>query len=396
MAEDQAVAADVTSAVDAAPAVDDVTPADGEKSVAKTRVSSTGTATPRSARPRTAKDRTKRGRTTGGTGKATERTGGATATLSVPAPRTATPDVGIASSPSAAGGGSAPASTGVRGDAGSHDTQAPTGPAVVDSDPVADQKTAPEQHSDPDEAERTHPAEPAQAEERAHPAEPAQTEERAHPAEPAQTEERAPATAPAQTEERDEQAEATADGEPGQAARPAPRRRGGHLRKPMRTVLLTMHVIVSVGWNGVAFAQLVLASTAAADDGLRHSAYELMHVVDRTLDIPLALLTLITGIVMSLKTRWGLLRYWWVVAKLSITVFAVISGGAVIRTLIVAAGHATAGGQTTYPAQAVALILCASVMNVLFITATVLSTAKPWGRTPRGRRDPALAMAPAG
>ncbi|MCM3886495.1 hypothetical protein [Frankia sp. R82] len=159
------------------------------------------------------------------------------------------------------------------------------------------------------------------------------------------------------------------------------------LRKPLRTALLTLHIIVSVGWNGVAFCQLALASTAAADPDLRHSAYELMHVIDRTLNIPLALLTLITGIVLSVKTHWGLLRHWWIVAKLSITVVAMISGGSLLRTLIVSAGHHSAVSATGYPAQTVALIVCGSVMNLLFITATVLSTAKPWGRTPRGRRE---------
>ncbi|MCL9761765.1 hypothetical protein [Frankia sp. AiPa1] len=165
------------------------------------------------------------------------------------------------------------------------------------------------------------------------------------------------------------------------------RTRHRHLRKPLRTALVTAHVIVSVGWNGVAFAQLVLASTAAADPGLRPAAYELMHVIDRTLDIPLALLTLISGVVLSTKTRWGLLRHWWVAAKLTITVVAVISGGAVIRTLIVSASHASATSSTGYPAQAVALIVCGTLMNLLFITATILSIAKPWGRTPRGRRE---------
>lgn len=159
------------------------------------------------------------------------------------------------------------------------------------------------------------------------------------------------------------------------------------LRKPLRTALLTLHIIVSVGWNGVAFCQLVLASTAAIDPDLRHPAYELMHVIDRTLNIPLALLTLITGVVLSVKTRWGLLRHWWIVVKLSITVVAVISGGAVIRTLIVASAKHSATAAAGYPAQTVALVVCGTVMNLLFITATVLSTTKPWGRTPRGRRE---------
>ncbi|MCK9903854.1 hypothetical protein MXD63_27860 [Frankia sp. Cpl3] len=162
------------------------------------------------------------------------------------------------------------------------------------------------------------------------------------------------------------------------------------VRKPRRRVtrqlLLTAHVLVSVGWNGVALGQLALAVTAALESEIRHPAYELMHVFDRALNIPLALLTLATGVLISVRTPWGLLRHWWVVAKLAITVIAVIFAAAFMRTLIVRAGHATADGEVHYGAPAAAIITGACLMNALFITATFLSTLKPWGRTRRGLR----------
>ncbi|KPM54870.1 hypothetical protein CcI49_08075 [Frankia sp. CcI49] len=153
-----------------------------------------------------------------------------------------------------------------------------------------------------------------------------------------------------------------------------------------RQLLLTAHVLVSVGWNGVALGQLALAVTASVNGDIRHPAYELMHVFDRALNIPLALLTLATGILISLRTRWGLLHHWWVVTKLAITVFAVIFAAGFMRTLIVRAGDATADGEIHYSAPAVAIITGACLMNALFITATFLSTLKPWGRTRRGRQ----------
>lgn len=157
-------------------------------------------------------------------------------------------------------------------------------------------------------------------------------------------------------------------------------------RRVTRQLLLTAHVLVSVGWNGVALGQLALAVTASANDEIRHPAYELMHVLDRSLNIPLALLTLATGILISLRSRWGLLRHWWVAAKLVITVFAIIFAALFMRTLIVRAGHATADGSVQYDTPTAAIITGACLMNALFITATFLSTLKPWGRTGRGRR----------
>ena len=40
--------------------------------------------------------------------------------------------------------------------------------------------------------------------------------------------------------------------------------------------------------------------------------------------VPLAFASLLSGIVMSLSTTWGLLRHYWVVFKLLITAFATI------------------------------------------------------------------------
>lgn len=167
-------------------------------------------------------------------------------------------------------------------------------------------------------------------------------------------------------------------------ARPPARPR--RQRRVARQLLLTAHVLVSVGWNGVALGQLALAITASLDSDIRHPAYELMHVFDRALNIPLALLTLATGILISLRTRWGLLHHKWVVTKLAITVVAVIFAAAFMRTMIVRAGHATADGNVHYSGPTVAIIAGACLMNAMFITATFLSTIKPWGRTQRGLR----------
>ena len=40
--------------------------------------------------------------------------------------------------------------------------------------------------------------------------------------------------------------------------------------------------------------------------------------------VPLCLASLVTGLVMSLGTRWGLFRHYWVLAKLLITIVAML------------------------------------------------------------------------
>src|SRR5699024_10857546 len=69
--------------------------------------------------------------------------------------------------------------------------------------------------------------------------------------------------------------------------------------------------------------------------------------------VPLALLSVVTGLIVSVGTHWGLLLHWWVVTKFALDL-------ELVATMI---GFAVA-----------------------LWTATALSTYKPWGKTKRGRR----------
>jgi hypothetical protein len=59
----------------------------------------------------------------------------------------------------------------------------------------------------------------------------------------------------------------------------------------------------------------------------------------------LALLSLLTGLVVSLGTKWGLFRHWWVLISLLLTLFAVVvllsESGHISRTAAIAADPAT-------------------------------------------------------
>src|SRR5688572_21922084 len=93
------------------------------------------------------------------------------------------------------------------------------------------------------------------------------------------------------------------------------------LTAPMYKLLLTAHIVASVGWLGVAFAKLALSVTAARtlDPGLSQTLFVAISVIDRVFP-PAAILTLITGIVLGLVTKWGVVQYTWVLAKLVLTI----------------------------------------------------------------------------
>ena len=93
---------------------------------------------------------------------------------------------------------------------------------------------------------------------------------------------------------------------------------------PLRKFLLTVHVIVSVGWLGAiaAYIALNVPAVASTDPQSVRAAYLMMEPVALYGIVPLSLASLLTGIVQSLGTPWGLFRHYWVVVSLVLTVFA--------------------------------------------------------------------------
>ncbi len=159
-----------------------------------------------------------------------------------------------------------------------------------------------------------------------------------------------------------------------------------HLTRRPRLVVLIAHVLASVGWFGVAVlvAFLLVAAGITGDDVLARSLYRAVET-SVWLTVPLGAVAAGTGVVLGLGTKWGLARYWWVVIK-EVAVVPVV----VTDLLVVApAAHDGAQGQLS------GRLLDPAIAHVVVLgIATVVSLAKPFGRTPRGRRgEPATTTA---
>ena len=150
-----------------------------------------------------------------------------------------------------------------------------------------------------------------------------------------------------------------------------------NLPRPLRTALLTVHVILSVGWLGLDAALLALAVALGVTGDPAYGVA--LGLLGQVLLLPLALGALGSGLALSLGTRWGLVRYRWVLAKFVITVVMVV---AAILVLAPTLQELAAGA--TGPARFEAIVPTA-VALVLLLTATALSVAKPGGRTRWGR-----------
>lgn len=83
----------------------------------------------------------------------------------------------------------------------------------------------------------------------------------------------------------------------------------------LRRFALVTHVSASVGWLGavVAFLALAVIGVTSRDPQRAQSAYLMMEPIGWYVIVPFNLASLVTGLISSLGTTWGLFRHYWVI-----------------------------------------------------------------------------------
>jgi hypothetical protein len=153
-----------------------------------------------------------------------------------------------------------------------------------------------------------------------------------------------------------------------------------------RKVALSAHVTSSVGWFGSVVTFLVLAVIGlrgGEEDGVIRSAYVAMKVVGWFVIVPFSIASLVTGVVQSLGTQWGLIRHYWVIAKLLITVGASVLLLVHMQVVNTVAEAASSGALRIDHLRAprMQLVADAGAASVVLLIAIVLSVFKPQGQT---------------
>lgn len=158
----------------------------------------------------------------------------------------------------------------------------------------------------------------------------------------------------------------------------------------VRKFALTAHVTVSVGWLGavVAYLALAIAGLTYPEAPRVRAAYLSMELIGWFVVVPCGLAALLTGLVQSLGTEWGLFRHSWVPAK-----FLLTAGAVTVLLMHIPAVSRMAGiaAETTlsradYGGPRVQLIVHAGAGLLVLLAITALSIYKPWGMTRYGRR----------
>jgi hypothetical protein len=156
----------------------------------------------------------------------------------------------------------------------------------------------------------------------------------------------------------------------------------------LRRFTFTMHVTSSVAWVGAAMTFLALAviGVTSNDELIVRGAYLVMAPAAWFVLVPLAHASLLSGIALSLGTKWGLLRHYWVMAKLLMTVFATAILLMYMETFTRMAGVAADPMAEVSAVRNASPVVHAILALMLLLAATVLAVYKPWGLTPYGTR----------
>lgn len=153
----------------------------------------------------------------------------------------------------------------------------------------------------------------------------------------------------------------------------------------LRKAVVSAHVVSSVGWLGAVFAYVSLDVVAVTgrDVQLVRGAYVGMELLAYAVIVPLALVTVVVGLVTAWSTPWGVFRHYWVVAKLLLTLVATVVLLVETRTISALADTAMSAGD---PGELPGTLPHSIGGAVVLMLATVLSVFKPRGTTRYGWR----------
>ncbi|MGH4020964.1 MAG: DUF2269 domain-containing protein [Pseudonocardiaceae bacterium] len=156
----------------------------------------------------------------------------------------------------------------------------------------------------------------------------------------------------------------------------------------LRKCALTAHVTSSVGWLGVivAFLALAIVGLASQDAQMVRAVYLVTEPMTWFVIVPLALASLLTGLVSSLGTPWGLFRHYWVLFKLLLNILATIVLLMYTQTVSYFAGVAAEPGADLGQLRSPTFVLHSGGALLVLLVATVLAVYKPRGMTRYGQR----------
>ena len=143
----------------------------------------------------------------------------------------------------------------------------------------------------------------------------------------------------------------------------------------LRKAVLSAHLTVSVGWIGavVAYLGLGVAAVNSANDQTIRSSWVAMEVIGWFVIVPLAVASLLSGLIMALGTNWGLFRHYWVAISFVLTLFSTavlilhmptVSATTDLALRSEGASLEALGGDLFHPGVGLVVLLLIQVLNL--------------------------------
>ncbi|GAA1991319.1 DUF2269 domain-containing protein [Kitasatospora viridis] len=166
---------------------------------------------------------------------------------------------------------------------------------------------------------------------------------------------------------------------------------GVQLPPPVRKTMVVLHVISSVSWLALMLCVLAMSTTALLTDDADtvRALYRAMPVLGDTLILPLSLLSVLTGLALSLGTPWRIFKYRWITVKFWLS----LAAAAASIFQLTARLHEAAHLAVTHPTGPVSamhlgfvrynLVIVPTIALTVYVINVWLSVFKPWGLRPR-------------
>lgn len=152
--------------------------------------------------------------------------------------------------------------------------------------------------------------------------------------------------------------------------------------------LKTFHVFLGGIWGGGASSIFAIHCLFAPEPGPELYARNMaMIYVDNYIILPSAIGCLLTGLIYCQMTKWGYVRYYWIIAKWVANIIFLIVGFAFFvpwMGKMAATSLAMRNFMEIDPSYDMAMfvhVIMAGVQIVLILLMIILSVFKPWGRT---------------
>jgi hypothetical protein len=160
--------------------------------------------------------------------------------------------------------------------------------------------------------------------------------------------------------------------------------------------LLSAHLLCTVAWLGAALCSLIFNITALLtnDPHLLNATYVFADILDKAILRGGAVGALLTGLLLSVLTQWGLMRFYWIIVKEIVSVLCIVVGVIIsgwnddaISLTAMQALHAL--HDPLYLTNRTLMFIGIFFQLIALAGVIVISVFKPWGQRKRpGQRGP--------